>query len=283
MPQKKDKEGREMKRIVPLGLIFLIVMFVFTWAYAGDAASQGGDAQASSSGAKDWTFNLTPFYLWAVSMDGDVTLGSNTGDFGADFGDIIDKLEAAFIVNFQGLYQNRWGFIFDYNYMGFSDSGTIPASIAGMPVSISQDADIDVHLVELDGFCRLTHEKHDFDFKFGFRYTSFDPEIKIGPQQRTLGEKQSWVDPLVGMRWMWHFADRWTLIVNGDIGGFGIGTDFSWQAGALLNWQPFKHVSFVAGYRALYQDYDDDTLGTPSFFDMEATYHGPLLGVSFSW
>jgi hypothetical protein len=272
-----------MKKIVQLSLIVLLGMFVFTGAYAGDASSQGGDAQAASSGTKDWTFNLTPFYLWAISIDGDTTIGSNAGDVSADFSDIFDKLEAAFIVNFQGLYQNRWGFIFDYNYLDLSDSGTIQASIGRIPVSIFHESDVRLHLVELDGFYRLTYEKHDFDFKFGLRYTSFDPEIKIGPQPRILGEKQSWVDPLVGMRWFWHFADQWKLIVNGDVGGFGIGSNFSFQAGALVDWQPFKHVSFLAGYRVLYQDYDDGTSGTPGYFDIKATYHGPLIGVSFNW
>jgi len=270
-----------MQKIVQLSLILLLGMFAFTGAYAGDVSASGGDTHSASSDKKDWKFNLAPFYLWAISIDGDATLGANSPDVSADFGDIIDRLDAALIVNFQGVYQNKWGFVLDYKYLSLSDSGTIPVNIGGISFLIPHDSDFTIHLVELDGFYRVTYQNHDFDFKFGGRYTSFDPEVKIGRQN--LGEKQNWVDPLIGMRWIWHFAERWKLFVTGDIGGFGIGSSFSWQAGALVDWQPFKHVSFVAGYRALYQDYEDGTSGTPDYFNIQATYHGPLLGVSFRW
>ncbi len=68
-----------------------------------------------------------------------------------------------------------------------------------------------------------------------------------------------------------------SLVVRGDIGGFGAGSDFTWQALGLIDWQPFKYVSFIAGYRGLYQDYKDDN------FKYDATTHGPLLGVNIKW
>lgn len=63
---------------------------------------------------------------------------------------------------------------------------------------------------------------------------------------------KDWVDPIIGLRWLWGFSDRWSLKLRGDIGGFGVGSDFAWQAAGLIDWQPFKYVSFIGGYRALY-------------------------------
>jgi hypothetical protein len=84
-----------------------------------------------------------------------------------------------------------------------------------------------------------------------------------------------------------HFQSRDFEVLLGAVassgGDFGIGTDSFWQAEAFVDRQPFKQVSFVAGYRALYHDYDDGSLGTWGFFDIEATYHGPFVGVSFRW
>ncbi len=77
------------------------------------------------------------------------------------------------------------------------------------------------------------------------------------------------------------FSEKWAFILRGDIGGFGIGSDFSTQGLALIDWQPFKYVSFLAGYRALYQDYEDGS--GADLFRFKATMHGPLIGINFRW
>jgi hypothetical protein len=61
----------------------------------------------------------------------------------------------------------------------------------------------------------------------------------------------------------------------------GVGSDFTWQALALVDWQPFKNVSFVGGYRTLYQDFEDNS--GSKVFEYKATLHGPLLGVNIKW
>jgi hypothetical protein len=48
----------------------------------------------------NWEFNLAPFYLWAVSIDGDVEIGPQGNNVSLDFGDIFDNLESVFIVSF---------------------------------------------------------------------------------------------------------------------------------------------------------------------------------------
>ncbi len=92
---------------------------------------------------------------------------------------------------------------------------------------------------------------------------------------------ESWVDPLIGVRWIWGFVDKWSLVTRGDIGGFGVGSQLSAQGLALIDWQPFKYVSILAGYRGLYQDYEEGS--GSDLFKFEATIHGPLLGVNFRW
>ncbi len=54
-------------------------------------------AEDKSSGS-DWEFALAPFYLWAVSLDGDVVVGPQGNSVSMDFGDIFENLEAAFIL-----------------------------------------------------------------------------------------------------------------------------------------------------------------------------------------
>jgi hypothetical protein len=103
--------------------------------------------------------------------------------------------------------------------------------------------------------------------------------LAVGPT--LINENQDWTDPLVGARWMWGFADGWSLIARGDIGGFGVGSDFSWQALGLVEWQPWEYSSFIAGYRALDVDYEDGR--GREYFSFDATVHGPVIGLNFKW
>ncbi|MBW1817507.1 MAG: hypothetical protein JRJ60_10130, partial [Deltaproteobacteria bacterium] len=88
-------------------------------------------------------------------------------------------------------------------------------------------------------------------------------------------------DPLIGGRYLWKMADKWTMILRGDIGGFGIGSDFAWQAVGMIDFQPWKHVSFIAGYRALDMDYESGS-GLDAF-KYDVLMHGPVLGINFRW
>ena len=75
------------------------------------------NAQDTLSKEKDWLFNLSPFYLWGVTIDGDVTSGTNTVPVDAPFSNLVDNLEAAFIVHFEFMHKSNWGFIVDINYL----------------------------------------------------------------------------------------------------------------------------------------------------------------------
>ena len=256
------------KLIIRVFLVVIIVTLAWTPAYSEEPSSE----------TKNWELNLAPFYLWAVSIEGEQTVGSNTGDIDVDFDDIFDKLESAFIFNFQGMYRNKWGFLIDYNYMKLGDDNTSGG--------LNTDVDLKLHLVEADGMYSWSISNHDIDAKFGVRYTSMDTNVKLrgGPLNIDADAKVDWIYPLIGMRWGWHFADRWKLLLNGDVGGFNLGgTRLAWQTGGLIDWQPFKYVSFVAGYRAIYQDYEEGSKGSKNYYNFDATMHGPVFGVNFRW
>ena len=242
-----------MKQIKCLVIVGVLVMALTAPAMAADSASGG------------WQWRLAPLYLWGVSISGDQTIGTQTVPLELKFGDIFDNLEGVFTANFEGLYNDRWGFLFDFSYIDIKGDQP-PLSVKFQNI-----------LVEVDGLYRLINGEHNVDLLFGLRYT--DQETEVAPTPIKIS--QNWTDPVFGARWWWRFADRWSLVARGDIGGFGVGSDFTWQALALVDWKPFKHVSFAGGYRALYQDYEDGS--GPALFKYKATLHGPLLGVNILW
>jgi hypothetical protein len=92
-----------------------------------------------------------------------------------------------------------------------------------------------------------------------------------------------WVDPFVGLRVRHQLAPGKELEFLGDIGGFGVGSDFTWQlfGGYSFDfsvWQTELHG--LVGYRALAIDYTQDG---PSKNNLDLILHGPVVGLSFRW
>lgn len=253
-----------IQKILRLATCICICFLVFP----GNSFSQEAATE------KNWQFNLAPFYLWAINIDGDMKSGPITAPVDVPFSDVFDNLEAAFIVHFESMYNNQWGFLVDVNYLDLESDMTLPTGI-------SQNVDLNMTLAEFSGLYRTRRDAHTFDVVFGLRYVEMENTVTVAGGSTVMDVSKDWLDPLIGGRWIWDFADDWSLIVRGDIGGFGVGSDFSWQALGIVEWQPFNHVSFLAGYRALDMDYEDGS--GKDRFNYDATAHGPVLGLNFKW
>jgi hypothetical protein len=91
-----------------------------------------------------------------------------------------------------------------------------------------------------------------------------------------------WVDPVLGFRVQHKLAEGQDLVLEADLGGFGMGSRISAQAVSTYAYQ-FGRTGSVAwsgalGYRALYVDYSRGTAS--DLFRMNILQHGPILGVS---
>ena len=86
-----------------------------------------------------------------------------------------------------------------------------------------------------------------------------------------------WIDPVIGARIVADLTERFSLVVAGNVGGFGIGSasQFSWEALALLDWRFGDTTSFALGYRGVGFDRPDGDA------QADIVLHGPLLGLIF--
>ena len=91
-----------------------------------------------------------------------------------------------------------------------------------------------------------------------------------------------WVDPFVGARLRQQLAPGESLVLRGDVGGFGAGSDFSWQVLATYNWQMCTidgHlIDGYLGYRALSVDYSQGSGKTEYKYDV--LMQGPVMGAT---
>lgn len=95
----------------------------------------------------------------------------------------------------------------------------------------------------------------------------------------------NWVDPVVGARFRHNFTPGLNLVVSGDVGGFDVGSKFSWQALAALDYAFYKtkYVTWsgVVGYKALNVDYSQGSGLTHYEYDM--TMYGPIFAITARW
>lgn len=249
-----------------IGLGVLLIMFICTTAYAGDTSDTG-----------DWKFNLAPFYLWAVSMDGEMTTGTTTTPIVADFDDIASSLESIFTVHFEGMHKAGWGLLIDVEYLDLGGQQTMTT-----PVSADLDVNFTTVMTELAGTYRFSLGENAFDVIGGARYYSLEPEINItsaAPLPSRIDKKQDWWDVMLGGRYNWIINEKWNFKARGDVGI--LGSDLTLNVEVLFIFQPWKHVSLLAGYRYMDIDYEDGS--GADLFKYDMTMHGPLLGVNFVW
>jgi hypothetical protein len=266
---------------------FLTIVIVVLIA-ALNALTVAAEERKAASG---WEFSVAP-YLWAISMDGSVTVRGFEADVDASFNDILDELNFAFMLAYEAR-KGHWGLWGNtiYSNLGNSDVDG-PAGFAEV------DPTVTAFWQELGGFYRLgTWDLADSSDKktpsvtvdtfFGARYTYLDAKIDFkleGPfrsSENNVDEDKSWLEPLLGIRTIWDLNERWVLTMAGDIGGVTFGSDFAWSASGLIGYQfslfGEDNARVFAGYRALYQDYTDGS-GNDKF-EWDVTLHGPILGL----
>jgi hypothetical protein len=93
-----------------------------------------------------------------------------------------------------------------------------------------------------------------------------------------------WVDPFIGGRLRHGFGDNKDLTLEADVGGFGVGSDFSWQVVATYGFDVNcfgTPLHTVIGYRALAVDYTEESAYGENVLDV--VMHGPILGVNLRW
>lgn len=233
----------------------------------------------------EWQFQLTP-YLWALALDGDVTVKGVKSSPSVSFSDIFDNLDYALMVEGEarkgriGIYANAI-----YADLGSTDKAAgVRIRADAQTVWAGAGAYYRLGPWALDPKAGLSGPKLVVDPYAGARYTYVNSKLKIrggGPQ---IDANKSWVDPIVGIRTLWQLTSKWSVTALGDIGGFGISgaSKFCWQAAGLIGYRfglfGDDNARVLAAYRALYQDYKDGN--GSSAFKWDMTLHGPTLALA---
>jgi hypothetical protein len=236
-------------------------------------------------------------------LDGTQTVRGRSVKVDASFIDIVEKSDS--IVALMGDFEARngpFGLLANVAWSKIGVEGgnvrtrTLAPGVTGT-LGTSLSLDIEMAIVEVGAAYEVARSGPlAFDILAGARYWYQEADLSLGIAGtvdvgdlelvggRAFGRSGSvdWLDPVIGARVLYAVAPGHELLLRGDIGGFGVGSDFSWQAIGAYGFEfgTYNGVRFsgVIGYRALYVDYVQGEGRQRYEFDM--LQHGPILGIS---
>ena len=262
----------------------------------------------------NWTYSAT-LYAWLPMMNGSTTVKGRTTDVNVDFNDLMDLVRDSEIPKdlfaMMGYFEARKGRLslfadLVYLKMALSAGMTRSRGIDELNATVGASAGLKVEMfiaemaaayevaqwgstgkpgsgTALDVFAgaRAWWQKADASLALSGTLNTGDLTLNAD-RTATASANVGWVDPLIGLRLRHQFAPGWNFVAAGDVGGFNVGSKFSWQALAALNYDFYVHNnvtwSGMLGYKALFVDYSQGSGLTHYEYDM--TMHGPVFGVT---
>jgi hypothetical protein len=222
--------------------------------------------EAGGAGPSDrWSVAITP-YLWAAGLDGNTAADGTGSEIDTDYKFFsLDNLDFALGTAVEA-HKGRWGILGDAMYVEFSDAfGRAPGS----------EVEVSGGFVETVGSMAANNGR-PLELLFGLRYVTLKATVDVAPVPRATAREQ-WLDPLVGLRYSHAFNDTWSVMLRGDIGGFGISSELATNVSGMFGWRLGEKVTLRGGYRMLQMDFDGDSLV------LDATLQGYVIGASWAF
>lgn len=250
-----------------------------------------------------WVLTVTP-YGWVTWLDGDQTVRGRTVQVEVDPIQLIEDLES---VPFMGYGEARKGPLAFYGDLVYANVGLDADSVRSRnlhpaingTLSASLGLDYKQTIVEAGAAYQIAGGQTAIDLLAGARYWHQEADIKFALDanldvsdlvvSRGIAVSRSgsvdWVDPVVGARIRHQIAPGQELMLRGDIGGFGAGSQFSWNVLAAYSFEICASdgvtYSGVLGYRLLDVDYEQGSGRTK--YEYDVLQHGPITGLTMKF
>ena len=227
---------------------------------------------------KKWHFLAEPYMMFPY-MAGETGLGNDllvTVD--ADPGDIFSNLKMAAMLYLEAGTE-KWAITSDLVYMHLNNEIT-PGTLLH-----SGTAGVEQFIWEMAGLYRILPF---WEVGIGGRLNYLSTELDVrrnvfpaGTEEVTGSHDDTWFDPVLITRLSTDIKDKWLFQFRGDVGGFGIGSDLTWQLQAYAGYRFGKLFQLTAGFRVISTDYRTETGSTEFVFDMKE--FGPVIGFGFNF
>lgn len=257
-----------------LALISSCVAFTSPSLHAGPVTSKAPIVSNPPPSDSGWWFRAAP-YAWLTAMEGDVTVDRLTSSVDVSMKDTLDSLDMGYMGVFEAGH-GRWSIGMDVVYGQVSND-----FVAGGRLFRSFRYEQKQWLLTpFAAYRAVDAEKAQLDIFAGARVTILEAELTsrfVGGGELVGSRDTEFADPIVGLRGQMELTERLFVRFNGDIGGFGVSSDLTWQAFAGLGLRVNDALSIAVGYRGLGVDYEEGN------FALDTISHGPVLGLEVRW
>jgi hypothetical protein len=226
---------------------------------------------ASAQDSDKFAWSVTP-YIWAPTTGVDLTFrDSNIAAGEISFSDLLDALDAAFMLHVEG-GKGNWSAFGDLTYL--KTSATVERTVFTIHADNKQTF-LDAAVAYWPGgsgsplsvFGGLRYS--GFDDLYDFRLTINGSPVT---QQRL---SKDYYDALLGVQYRFDLSERWALLTHGDLsfgdseGTFILRADLAYTVGKR------QQNRILFGYQYKEAEFKDADLTTD--FD----YNGPMVGFNF--
>jgi opacity protein-like surface antigen len=240
-------------------------------ASAGTTIPELTNTQPVATTGSGWQLRAA-LYGWGTALDGDVTLRGNTVPVDAAFEDVFENLDFAFMGAVE-IGNGKWSFLADLFYAELS--------ISNARRNLEFNSELDQFIGNfLIAYNVIDHPDTRFDVYAGARVNSLDVGLEILTNRVGTfsgSDSKTWVDPVIGARFQQELPNCFFVRAVGDIGGFGVSSDITWQALAALGYHVSDSAALTLGYRGIGTDYEDGQFG------YDVISHGLLLGFEYKF
>jgi hypothetical protein len=230
-----------------------------TVALIGSGAWTPAAAQAPSD---KWDVTVAPYFMGAA-MSGTTAVRGREVDVDVSASDIFSNLQFG-AMGLVVARKGKWGLGGDAIWMAL---GT---TVRNTNVDFNQGAFAFYGLRRLGSAADLT---------LGMRVNTLRGKLGFKTLGVDVSQDKTWVDPLVGVTLHSSGTHRVRLQVYTEIGGFGAGSDFTWQVFPTLGFKLTDRLSLEVGYRWL--DVDYSTGDGNERFAYDVLTQGPIGGLAF--
>ena len=210
-----------------------------------------------------WQFAITP-YAWLAGADGTIGREGTVIDLPFKVNDLVDDSSAIGAMLALEARKGRWGIHLDSVWVNVDVSASTSGAFLG-----GLDVDMDIFRISPMLSYALTEGDTRVDLLAGLQY--FDADVELGFDVGAPSDFDTdFVDPMIGLSVHHRISDRWSIFARGDIGGFDVGSELTWQIFGAIGYRIGTDDTLFAGYRHLDLDYQSGdtslTFATSGFF-----------------
>ena len=222
----------------------------------------GARPVAAQDASDEWHVAVSP-YLMGAAMGGTTTVRGFEADIDVSASDIFSNLQFG-AMGMLAARKGNWGVGGDAVWMAL---GTTAREVN---IDFNQGAFAFYGLRRLGAAADLT---------FGLRVNTLQGALDFKQLGRTVEQNETWVDPVTGLLLRTPETHRVGLRLYTEIGGFGVGSNFSWQVFPVLVVRLTDTASIDVAYRWL--DLDYSTGEGADGFAYDVLTQGPVVGCTF--